>query len=150
MELLDAKSMVTGSVQQLYLFDGLGKVFSHDGFFLRSANNSRKLHEFSFIGKTFGVMRCQLGQLSSQVADLLMIFLLFVMLYLKILFYLRDCLRVFLVEIIFETVEEMGKFLKLILSLFLVFLQRIFCLLEFLGEKFVAREESLDEVALVR
>jgi hypothetical protein len=94
-------------------------------------------------------MRCQLGQLCSQVADLLMVFLLFVMLYLKILFYLRDCLRIFLAEIVFETVEEMGKFLKLILSLFLVFLERIFCLLEFLGEKFVAREESLNEMVLV-
>ncbi len=55
-----------------------------------------------------------------------------------------------MVEIVFETLEEMGKFLKLILSFFLVFLQRIFCLLEFLGEKFVAGEESLDEMVLAR
>jgi hypothetical protein len=79
-ELLSAKPMIAGSVQQLHLHDGFSKELPHGGFLFRCTNNLRIMEKSMFlVSKKFGdglidelvKLSFQLGQLSSQVGDLL-------------------------------------------------------------------------------
>jgi hypothetical protein len=123
-ELFDTKPIITGSVQQLNLFDGLGKEIPHGGFLFKCTNNLRIMEKSMFlVSKTLGdglseelIKLCsQLSQISSQNGDRLNSFLNWSFVRQLVLVGLSSELG----ELIFELVKDLrffGKFILLLLG----------------------------------